>query len=224
MRGCAFQFASTNANIAELDPERQCKFICSTQGLLRDIATYCPLGTDTVENVHAQNQSKLFAWRGSARGEASAMETSVLSALGVEHMTLKIGVLGETVPSVHQVSQMQRRIGRTKHANRPVAIRAHRMVAASQDKPRRLCPWNLFHRERLKEAGAGGRLSKDEFKEVSKKAGIEWRHLPQEERERYQVQTCFEQTCCDELESRPLQSANERAWTTLYLYLYLYPV
>ena len=211
-------------DVSALDLEARGRFIRETQLLLKDIATYCPLGTDSVENTHAQNQSKLFAWRGSAKGEASAAETSVLSALGVEHMTLKMLVLGETMPSIWRLASMQKQVGRKADVSRPLPSRSHRATVAAQSKPRRLSPWNLFQREQLK--AAGGHLSKQAYADVCKQAGDAWKLLSEQEREKYKVQTSFEQTCRDELESRPLSVTLEGAsfsyWHTVRPSLHCY--
>ena len=151
-----------SADVNELQGGDRANFVAGVQQMLCDIATFCPLGSDTVENLHGQNQNNLHAWRGSSKGHAAAGETSVLSALTSEHMHLESLVYGETMPSKKWLDCMQKNTGRNKKAgNTPLPSTKQRLKAAADSKPRRLSPWNVFRREKCKEFGR--KMSRAEF-------------------------------------------------------------
>ena len=177
------------------------------QSILLQIATFSPLASDTVENLHGQHQGKLFVWRARARGSPAASEISVLTTMAAEHGHLKALLLNETMPTKLQMAQMQRGLGRKRDAEVPLQSCKKRLAAATtRDTPRRLSPWNVYFREQLQ--GLGRALSKQEYDSFSKQCGQHWKHVSQEERARYAVQASYEQTCRDELQTRGLRSAD----------------
>ena len=170
--------------------------------MLLDNAAVCPLGTDTVENLHGPNQYNLLAWRGSSKGVGRAAETSVLSMLNAEHAHLKSLVLGEKMPSKRQLHSMRKQVGNRKPANKPVTSSAKRLLLASQIKPRKLSAWNVFRREKLK--AVRRQMSKEEYGEQCKATARQRGCLSEEERANYRLQASYEQCCRDELSERPL--------------------
>eukprot|EP00439_Symbiodinium_sp_Y106_P010842 s10352_g1.t1 len=92
-------------DVTALDSRGRQEHVKDIQQLLLDIATFTPLATDTVENLHGQNQNRLFVWRGRARGSPAAAEISVLSALASEHLHLKTLLMPETMPSSFRIAQ-----------------------------------------------------------------------------------------------------------------------
>ena len=63
------------------------------QDILCNIATFSPLATDTVENMHGQNQNQVSRFRGKSKAPAAAAEMSVLARLKNEHAYVKAIVM-----------------------------------------------------------------------------------------------------------------------------------
>ena len=185
-------------------PENATRYVQELRTMLDQIATYCPLATFTVESAHAQNQDKLYAWRGYVVGGAAAAEHCVLGALASEHAHLKSVLDPEIMPSKTRISLMHKHVGRRRkqQANVPIASRMKRFHAASKEKRRRLSPWNIFKREKLREFGR--RLSRAEFEVESKKIAEQWHQISDQERQDFIMASEYEQCCRDELASRPL--------------------
>ena len=174
------------------------------RAMLDQIATYCPLATDTVESAHAQNQDKLYAWRGYVLGGAAAAEHCILGALASEHAHLKSVLDPEIMPSKMRISLMHKHVGRKRKQppNMHIASRTKRFHAATKEKRRRLSPWNIFRREKLR--AFGRRLSRAEFEAESKKIAEQWHQISDQERQHFKMASEYEQCCRDELVSRPL--------------------
>ncbi|CAE7641881.1 unnamed protein product [Symbiodinium necroappetens] len=195
-------------DVAALDGRDRQERVKDVQQLLLDIATFTPLATDTVENLHGQNQSRLFVWRGRARGSPAAAEISVLSALASEHLHLKTLIMPATMPSSFRIAQMQRNIGRKRKAADTVLPHAKtRLAAATCVEPRRLSGWNVFLREGMQQFSST-ELSQEEYSAQSSALGRKWRLLDQEVREKYTIKANYEQTCRDELQTRALAAGS----------------
>ncbi|CAE7199753.1 unnamed protein product, partial [Symbiodinium necroappetens] len=192
--------------LAGVEPSIRIQFARDVRGLLLSIATFCPLATDSVENVHGQNQFNQFTWRGTPKTSTSASEVSILSRLKIEHAHLKSLVLAKTMPSKRVMADMQKSFGCTKKRSqpRPIASPKKRLAAAIDREPRRLSAWNMFMREKLQAAGP---LSQAEYSALQKATSREWRAL--EDKRPYILQAEYEQSCRDELASRPLWAASE---------------
>ena len=173
------------------------------QQLLANVATYSPLATDTVENLHGYHQSALHVFRGSPKTPEAAAEFSILASLKLEHAQLKAVVEGVTMPSRTRVAQQMRATGRTKggklNGHKNPKVRAAKQAFA---KPRRLSAWNVFLRKKLQEVGS--RVPAAEFKDVQRKISAEWAALPQSEKRNYQLLANHQQLCRDDLQERPL--------------------
>ena len=188
------------------------QFRQDVQKLLRDIATFSPLATDSVENLHGQNQFNQFTWRGRSKASPAAAEVSVLSALAIEHAHLKSVVMSETMPSRMVMAQMTKHIAKPRKreldqraAQRPDSPKK-RLAKAAGRRPRSLSPWNVFLRTKLK---GRGRLNKQEYAAACCQIADEWKTL--ENKDRYRVETAYEQTCRTELAARPLTTALQAA-------------
>ena len=191
---------------ASVGPDNVTGHVQELRAMLDQIATYSPLATDSVETLHAQNQDKLYTWRGYVLGGAAAAKHCILGALANEHAHLKSVMDPEIMPSKVRISLMQKHIGRKRkqQPNAPIASRTKRLHTAIKEKRRRLSPWNIFKREKL--ANFSRRLSRAEFEVESKKIAQQWRQISDEERQHYVMACEYEQRCRDELVSRPLTS------------------
>ena len=174
------------------------------QASLCDIATFCPLATNVVENAHAQHQNALHTWRGKSKGPAAAAECSVLNALVREHAYLKTLIVGETMPSRTSVSTMQKHLGRRQGVQPKVLSQKCRVMKSVQKKKRRLSAWNVFCRTQLKRSGNGQSLSQSEYTRLTKQFGQIWAGMSKDEKKEYQVDATYEQVCRDELVTRAL--------------------
>ncbi|OLQ14908.1 hypothetical protein AK812_SmicGene907 [Symbiodinium microadriaticum] len=195
-------------HVAEADKSH---LIYSLQHLLQDVATVCPLSTDLVENLHGQNQNALFLWRGSPKGPVAAAEMSILASAAAEHARLKEIVMAETMPSKMQLANMYKgSAARCAKAKRRLRLSPKkRLLQAAKAKPRRLSAFNVYLREQMK--AAGGQLNKQAYALKCKQLGAQWRQsVSEEEQKKYTLQAEYEQTCRDELQTRPLESASSR--------------
>ena len=188
--------------LASGDLAAPAQFQKDVQKLLCDIATFCPLATDSVENLHGQNQYNQLTWRGTPKTSASAAEVSVLSSLTIEHAYLKSVVMAETMPTKMVMSQMTKHIGRKTKKPGIDQSPKKRLAAASFRRTRRLSPWNVFLKKKL---SARGHLSKEEYKEAAHQIATEWKLLA--DKEEYIVEAEYQQSCRDELATRPLTAA-----------------
>ena len=180
------------------------------QGFFNDIATFCPLATNLVENSHAQHQASLFTFRGKTKAPAAASECSILSSLVQEHAHLKSLVLEQTMPSRFRVANMQKQLGR-QNGKQPSMGRKCRVIHSTRKKRRRISPWNVFQRHRLQAMSSGGSLEKEEFKKAMKQIGREWATMTPEDRSQYQVDAAYEQSCREELAQRALAPGPNKA-------------
>ena len=135
-------------NLQSLDPSERATFVDEVQSKLLAIAMFCPLASDTVENLHGQNQFNLHSWRGKAKATPAAAETSVLKALASEHAYGKSLVHDLVMPSKTRVAQMMRRIGTGhKRAGWRSLNHKQRLRKATAAKSRKLSAWNVFFPE-----------------------------------------------------------------------------
>jgi len=183
------------------------------QEFLQDVATFCPLATNSVENSHAQHQHQLFTFRGKAKSPAAAGECSVLSSLIREHSYLKTVVLAQTMPSRLGVSTMLKHLGRKKGIM-PKLSRKRLVIRAVKRKTRPLCAWNVYQRKRLQELGNGSSLGPLDFKAAMKRIGQEWAQKSVEDREEFNLDARYRQSCRDELQLRPLTAGRPSARST----------
>ena len=180
------------------------------RSLLGNVATFCPLSTDAVENLHGQHQNSLFSWRGGTKAPAAAGETSVLTTLVSEHMHLKARIMQHTMPTKRQIAQIQRQVGRKKKGSQPLRRARSRLLRAARGKPKKLCAWNVFFRDKLRETKR--KLSKQEFAQKNKSWARQWQRIRRshEEYASYRIRAEYEQSCRDELSQRPLEAAAAR--------------
>lgn len=175
------------------------------QRQLSDIATFCPLATNTVENSHGHHQNALYKFRGKSKAPAAAAECSVLSSLIHDHSYLKSLVLEETMPRRWGVATMQKRIGRKK-GKQPKCNPKVRVLQASTKPKRRISAWNVFLQEKMSKSS----LSAAEYKQRMKSLGRVWATMTEQEKETYHVDAQYAQACRDELETRSLTPASAK--------------
>ena len=101
-------------DLSSLGAEARGKFIQEVQEILRDVATFSPLGADTVKNLHAQNQKLVHRYSGHVKHGPAAGEISVLGALTNEHARLKTLVCADSIPSKTRLHCMQQQLGKRK--------------------------------------------------------------------------------------------------------------
>ena len=167
-----------SADMANLSHADRVVFAQGVQNLLCDLATFCPLGTDLVENLHGQHQNQLTRFRGKTKGPQAAAECSVLAGLVNEHAFLKSTIMEEAMPSHFVVAAIQKQLGRKKGVL-PKKNRKTRMLLAANKRRRSMSAWNVFQRERLMEhSSGGGSLSKAEYTAIQKECSQEWRRMP----------------------------------------------
>eukprot|EP00439_Symbiodinium_sp_Y106_P040349 s3612_g4.t4 len=82
-----------------------------------------------------------------------------------------------------------------------------RLAAATCVEPRRLSGWNVYLREGMQQFSST-ELSKEEYSAQSSALATKWRRLDQEEQEKYTIKANYEQTCRDELQTRPLAAGH----------------
>ena len=190
-------------NLQSLDPSERATFVDEVQSKLLAIAMFCPLASDTVENLHGQNQFNLHSWRGKAKATPAAAETSVLKALASEHAYGKSLVHDLVMPSKTRVAQMMRRIGTGhKRAGWRSLNHKQRLRKAAAAKSRKLSAWNVFFRNNLKQCQK--KLTKDEFKRRSRQWGRQWRQLSSQGQQKFKIDSEYEQSCREELATRGL--------------------
>ena len=182
-----------------LGHEAQKSQVTDLQRLLQDVATFCPLATDSVENLHGQHQSMVFAFRGGSKRKNRAAESSVLHSLKTEHAHIKAVIEEGTLPTRCTISSMTRNLTR-KRGTVVGATAEARIRLAAKRKPKRLCGWNVFQRERLQRTP----LAKAHYKDSVQQLGKEWQRLPAESKSEYALKAEYEQSCREELQTRPL--------------------
>ena len=194
-------------NLQSLDPGQRAAFIDEVQKKLLAISVFCPLASDTVENLHGQNQFNLHSWRGKAKATPAAAETSVLKTLASEHAYGKSLVHDLVMPAKTRIAQMMRRIGTgPKRAGWRSLNHKQRLRKAASVNPRKLSAWNVYFRQNLKECQK--KLPKDEFRRRSRQWGRQWRHLPSEEQQKFKIDSEYEQSCREELATRGLHAGD----------------
>ena len=172
--------------------------------LLRHIMQSCPLATNTVENLHAQHQSLLSAFRAKRKSPQTAAEQSVLHSLRVEHAYIKDMVDSLTLPTKHKLAQTFRNLGRKRGKLRHSDLRK-RLAAAGSRKVRKLGGWNVFQRDMMKKLGNEKMLLKQEWRDAVKDIGQKWRILTLEEKQVFEHRAKYEQSCREQLADRPLR-------------------
>ena len=183
------------------------------QRLLNDLATFCPLATDLVENQHGQQQSALTKFRGKCRTPKIAAELSLLHSVKMEHAKLKSIVDEAALPTHMRCAQMLRNLGRKKGKKLEVKSRMRRVKQAATRKLRRINGWNIFQREQLRRRTEP--VPNSEFKTVVGELGQRWRNTSAEDKRAYALRANFEHECRLELESRPLSHGKSRQETLL---------
>ncbi|CAE7840035.1 unnamed protein product [Symbiodinium sp. CCMP2592] len=204
---------SQAADLQSLDSVQRAALVQDVQNKLHAISVFCTLASDTVENLHGQNQFNLHSWRGKSKATPAAAETSVLKMLASEHAFGKSLVHGLVMPAKSRVAQMMRRIGvRKRPADGQNLNHKQRLYKAGQRKQREISPWNVYLRENLRKCKK--KLKKDEYGRRVQCWGRQWHRLPQEEWQNFKIQAEYEQRCREELATRPLQAGNGAAATT----------
>ena len=199
-------------DVALLDDEGRGCWYKEVLGLLGNLAIFSPMASDAVENLHGQNQFNLHSWRGAPKGSPAAAEISTLSAACIEHSYLKSLVLAETMPSKMNMAQMSRRLGLSVKQGRQQQqfdSVQKRLKVGAERRIRKLSPWNVFLRERLREESAAtetGKLSKEQYAAATTRIGQEWEQTDKAE---YRMQAAYEQACREELATRPLAAATK---------------
>ena len=174
--------------------------------MLCEIATFCPLATNIVENSHGQHQNAMFTFRGKTKGPAAAGECSILHSLIQEHAYLKSLVLEVTMPKRLAVANMQRQLCRKKGKQPKINPRAL-VLKASKRKGRRLSAWNIFLEENMR---GSHQLDKEQYGRAMKNCSRQWKLLDEQSKKRYQVEAHYQQSCREELQSRPLLNRASR--------------
>lgn len=185
------------------DNEALLKKIRKIQTLLQDIATHCPLATDAVENLHGCQQSALHAFRGKLKSPQVAAECSVLASLQTEHALLKSIVEDETYPHKLRVANQLKSTGRSHSHRTKTKTKSSktRLAQASVKRLRTLCGWNVFQRKKMQEHGV---VPPEQYKQVLKNIGNQWKSLSAEEKSQYHLRSAYEQELRDEVVTRPL--------------------
>ena len=194
-------------DFSALDEAASVSQVRDLQQFLASVASFCPLGTDSVENVHGQQQSMLHCFRGKSKGEGAAAEVSVLSSLKTEHAFLTSIVQNKSLPTRRVVAQMVRNLGRKKglmlHKKQSLRIRK-----AASKQPRPICGWNVYQREHFRKLKS--KVTPSEYKATMKQLSHQWRHLPPSERRNFKLKASYEQSQREELQSRPLSHGRSR--------------
>ena len=75
-------------------------------------------------------------------------------------------------------------------------------------KLRRLSGWNIFQREKMREVG--GKVSGEGYRRLMHQWSSAWHSLSRSQKERYELEAKYEQSCREELETRPLSYGKEK--------------
>lgn len=78
-----------------------------------------------------------------------------------------------------------------------------RLAEATSRKARKMCGWNVFLRESLKQKGA---LDPDQYKQEVRNISSEWKALPQDDKSAFEVQAEFEEQNRLDAKETPLAS------------------
>lgn len=81
-----------------------------------------------------------------------------------------------------------------------------RIKSALERKPRNISGWNVFQRERL---ASQGKLSPTRYKSHIKELSAEWRGMPPDSKDAYEVQAKFEQEAKRKVQEMPLPAKGQ---------------
>lgn len=184
--------------------------VASIQRLLIDVATYCPIGTELVENVHGQQQALFTKFRSKSTSPGVAAEQSLLHSLQVEHANLSAVVSEATLPARRTCSQMVQSLGRhgkSYNVKKPFL----RVKRAAATKHRRINGWNLFFREHMQKH----QVPKSEYKAAVARLGRQWKTVPEEQKRSYALRSNYEHAAREELAARPLPHGKNKDETLI---------
>ena len=178
--------------------------------LLSDLAIYCPLATDGVECLHGQHQTMLAKFRGKSKQAKAAGIMSVVHSLQREHAHLKARVNAKTLPGKFRFASMIRQLGRKQKRGQPPQAKnkTQRRQRAAAVKLRRLSGWNVFQRERMQQVG--GKVSGEGYRQLMCQWSSAWHNLTRSQKECYELEAKYEQSCREVLETRPLSHGKEK--------------
>jgi hypothetical protein len=177
--------------------------------LLKSIATYCPLTSDSTEIRHGQVQADAQRFVGHRKTKESIVEETALANLARFYESAKQTVNSATMPDHLKLSHMIRKVGVSDPSfaarRSDKKTKDDRISEAKSRKVRRLSGWNVFFKEKQE---GGQQLSEEGYANSAKALGAAWQNLPEDDRQAYEVEARYRNDCIAELKGRPLASAS----------------
>jgi hypothetical protein len=194
-------------------PEQKAQAYRYISDFLGSTATFCPLTSELVELKHGHVQELLHRFRSRRKAPTTAAERSFIFSVVREYEIVKEALRRRAMPSKTTIGKMVSKVGVSDPSFKgrwaDTRSTAERIKTAEDRRPRDQCGWNVFQRFKMENESQLTTGKNGTYSKTVKGLSQEWKAMSTEDREAYEVEARFKNTCRRELEKRPLKPETE---------------